>query len=213
MYVSSKLYLFFTYFVLGVNLFAYSADLPKDIAKDAKVKTTGNIKKPVANPVGTPGAVNSALQLNIITPAKAVSKPILLIKSYKEWKNEKVQDAIKRITITKAQIEYKKLNKQVFQKTEATLGKDINIERLESQLKNDLFSLEVAQQLSVQDYFAIYLTKLDNRNEAFKEAAQKMNSEEIAELINAFADSLTNSQGNAVAPSASSNEIFEEKIK
>lgn len=111
------------------------------------------------------------------------------IKSFKEWKNEKVQSAIKKVTITRAQIEYRKLNKQLLQKGEAGNLKDSEMERLELQLKNDTYSLEVAQDLTVSDYFGIYLTKQENRTDAYKDAAQKMTSDEVAELIAMFADS------------------------
>lgn len=201
LHVSSKSSLFLTLFIFGLNVLPASASALKEsktISYQASV-----VKKVTAQPVAVPPTVTA---LNVVTPAKVVAKSLTTVKSYKEWKNEKVQSAIKKVTITKAQIEYKKLNKQIFQKTEAGLGKDIDMEKLENQLKSDLFSLDAAQMLSVQDYFAIYLTKLENKNEAFKEAAQKMNSDEVAELINAFAESMVGSQGTpATAPSASAD--------
>lgn len=223
--MSSKSYLFLTVILLGLNQFAFSAGISKE--HRAKLSPTVKVMVQLSQPQGgntVSGAAPSQVvananvtHLNIVTPAKALNKPLVTVKGYKEWKNEKVQSAIKKVTITRAQIDYKKLNKQIFQKTEAGLGKDIEIEKLEAQLKNDLFSLEIVQQLGVQDYFAIYLTKLENKNDAYKEAAQKMNSEEITELINAFADSFVSSQGggamdSSMAPSAS-GESFEDRIK
>lgn len=219
--MSSKSYLFLTVVLLGLNQFAFSAGISKE--PRAKLSPTLKVMAQLSQPqVGTvvSGATPSQVvananvtTLNVVTPAKALSKPQVTVKGYKEWKNEKVQSAIKKVTITRAQIDYKKLNKQIFQKTEAGLGKDIEIEKLEAQLKNDMFSLEVVQQLGVQDYFAIYLTKLENKNDAYKEAAQKMNSEEITELINAFADSFASSQGGSTMAPSASGESFEDRIK
>lgn len=222
--MSSKSYLFLTVVLLGLNQFAFSAGISKE--HRAKLSPTVKVMAQLSQPQGGGTTVSAGAavpsqvvananvaSLNVVTPAKALSKPQVTVKGYKEWKNEKVQSAIKKVTITRAQIDYKKLNKQIFQKTEAGLGKDIEIEKLEAQLKNDMFSLEVVQQLGVQDYFAIYLTKLENKNDAYKEAAQKMNSEEITELINAFADSFASSQGGSTMAPSASGESFEDRIK
>lgn len=133
-----------------------------------------------------------------VAPSTAAPNPV---KSYKEWKNEKVQIAIKKVTITKAQIEYRKLNKQFLQRDEPIKLKDPESERLDTQLKNDLYSLEVAQELNVTDYFAIYLTKQDNKTDAYKEAAEKMTPDEVGQLIKAYADSMFSSNGNATSAS------------
>lgn len=122
------------------------------------------------------------------------------VRSFKEWKNEKVQIAIKKVTITKAQIEYKKLNRQFLQRTEVVPEKNVETEKLEAILKNDLYSLEVAQELGVTDYFAIYLTKQENKADAYKEAALKMSAEEVGELIKAYADSMFSSNSNGAWP-------------
>ncbi len=177
--MSSKLSLFLTLSVVGLSQLALSAPATKEI----KPALAANSPKQVLAAVAP--ATNLGLQAKSAATASKQQAvvSVVSVKGFKEWKNEKVQSAIKKVTITKAQIEYKKLNKQIFRKTEAGLGKDIDIEKLESQLKSDLFALDAAQQLGVQDYFAIYLTKLENKNEAFKEAAQKMNSDEVAELI------------------------------
>lgn len=207
--MSSKLSLFLTLSVVGLGQLALSAPATKEI----KPALAANSPKQVLAAVAP--ATNLGLQAKSAATASKQQAvvSVVSVKGFKEWKNEKVQSAIKKVTITKAQIEYKKLNKQIFRKTEAGLGKDIDIEKLESQLKSDLFALDAAQQLGVQDYFAIYLTKLENKNEAFKEAAQKMNSDEVAELINAFADSMVGSQGTPVTAPAAAADSFEDKIK
>lgn len=150
----------------------------------------GTVQAPQPTPVSQ-SVVKASL------PIVPVGTNIVNVKSYKEWKNEKVQIAIKKVTITKAQIEYRKLNKQFLQKDEPVNVKDPETDRLEVQLKNDLYSLEVAQELSVTDYFAIYLTKQDNKPDAYKEAAEKMTPDEVGQLIKAYADSMFSANGNA----------------
>ncbi|MBL7544986.1 MAG: hypothetical protein JNL11_14310 [Bdellovibrionaceae bacterium] len=137
-----------------------------------------------------PASVRASTLSVAATAPQAAGANQYTVRSYKEWKNEKVQMAIKRVTITRAQIEYRRLNKQFLQKAEHSGAKDIELERLEATLKNDLYSLEVAQELSVTDYFAIYLTKQENKTEAYKEAAEKMTADEVSQLIKAYADSM-----------------------
>lgn len=157
--------LFFSYFSFG-----------------AAVKLANSTKLLVIQPVTS---VHAAPTLPI-----SLKAPPVLIKSFNEWKNEKVQVAIKRVTITRAQIEYKKLNKQFLRPPEPLGTKDLEIERLEGMLKNDLYSLEVARELNVTHYFAIYLTKQQDKAGAYKEAAKKMTEDEVNQLIKAYADSM-----------------------
>lgn len=221
--MSSKVSLLLTIMFFGVNYAALSAANIKEprasltagpsVAAKQFISAAATGSGAVSKTTTKPSATMAASAASSLTQNTSANTPVASVKSFKEWKNEKVQSAIKKVTITKAQIEYKRLNKQIFRKTEAGLGKDIDIEKLEAQLKTDMFSLEAAQLLGVQDYFAIYLTKLDNKNEAFKEAALKMNSEEVAELINAFADSMVGSQGAPVTAPAATAENYEDKVK
>lgn len=173
----------------------------------------GIAKVSVRNEPNKTALVTTSTSTGEITPSSYnQSPPLVSVKSFKEWKNEKVQSAIKKVTISRAQIEYKKLNNQIFKKTEASAGKEADMERLEEQLKNDMFSLQVAQQLTVQDYFAIYLNKLENRNDSFKAAAQKMSNEDVEALMRVFADSLLETQGSKIVPSANGENIYD-KIK
>lgn len=149
----------------------------------------GAVKLASASAV-VPAAVNSAAFRSVPTTASSA------VRSFKEWKNEKVQAAIKKVTITKAQIEYKKLNKQFLQRTEVVNAKDAEMDRLEIQLKDDIYALDVAQALGVPEYFAIYLIKQENKTEAYKEAAVKMTDDEVNQLIKAYADSMFPSGNN-----------------
>ncbi|MBN8535486.1 MAG: hypothetical protein J0M15_00410 [Deltaproteobacteria bacterium] len=184
---------------------------------------------------------SSNLNNNVILPGKKIQKPQIqeknlfsngnssgnssgkmsqsYVQSYKEWRQEKIQRAKSKVALTRAQITQinsKKLNiqnLQNLQKAESSSGLDLEIEKLEAKLKNDLFSLEVAQQLTVQDYFAIYLTKLENKKEAYKGAAEKMNTEEVTELINAFADSFSGTQSNGITGPSAYGEDYAGRIR
>lgn len=183
-------------------------------------------------------SMSGNLSSKIILPGKKIQKPqnqeknLFLsgkmsqsnvqtynVQSYKEWRQEKIQRATNKVALTRAQITQinsKKLNLQNLQnlqKTESSSSLDLEIEKLEAKLKNDLFSLEVAQQLTVQDYFAIYLTKLENKKEAYKGAAEKMNTEEVTELINAFADSFSSTQSNGITGPSAAGEDYAGRIR
>lgn len=135
------------------------------------------------------------------------------VKSYKEWKSERIQVAQVRVTSIKNQIENRKAvrvaiaqgadpNLQKIRGTEAASSADFMVERLERQLKMEQFNLELAQDLSVTDYFAGYLTKVQNKKSAFQEVAGKLSAEEVAELMNAYANSVFGSQGSDFPASA-----------
>ncbi len=126
-------------------------------------------------------------------------------KSFREWKSEKVQDALGKVTVTKTKIQIAKtkdpnLNRRK-SALEATSG--INSETLEEQLEQDQATLEMAKDLSVTDYFVGYLTKVDDKKAAFNEVAGKLTAEEVAELMAAYANSVFGTHSSDLAPSAS----------
>jgi len=113
------------------------------------------------------------------------------LKSYRQWKNEKIQDAALKLGVSKTEFDsHRMANANSKSKTEATAVRGLNLEKIELQLRADLMTLETAKDLTVTDYFAGYLSKLTRRSEAVKEIAQKMSSEEVAELMMAYSNSL-----------------------
>ena len=124
------------------------------------------------------------------------------VKSYKEWKSEKISVAQTRVSSLKNQLEFRKAKRSAANGTDPNLAQraqgtfeaastsDQMAERLERQLKTELYSLEVAQDLSVTDYFAGYLTKVQNQKAAFNEVAGKLSPEEVSELMTAYANSV-----------------------
>lgn len=122
------------------------------------------------------------------------------VKSYREWKSEQVVLAEGKVSTLRAQISVKKTGRAVALGTdpnmankaalEAVSSQDKSVEKLERQLREEQYDLEVARDLSVTDYFAGYLTKVQDKKSAFNEVAGKLSAEEVAELMTAYANSV-----------------------
>lgn len=120
------------------------------------------------------------------------------VKSYREWKTEKVSQASVRVASVKNQLDNKKavgvdpnlaMNRSKHQ-LEGTPGKDLAAEKLERMLRAEQYDLELARDLSVTDYFVGYLIKVQDKKAAFQEVAGKLSPEEVAELMTAYANSV-----------------------
>lgn len=123
------------------------------------------------------------------------------VQSYSEWKNTRIQQAQQKVSTLKTQIDQKKITKRdiaqgkdpnlaLKQGTEASSGPDAQVEKLEKQLQQEAYSLDMAKDLTVSDYFAGYLTKMQDKKSAFNEVAGKLSPQEVAELMNAYANSV-----------------------
>ena len=100
------------------------------------------------------------------------------IKSYKEWKGEKIHAVSAHAQTTRTQI----------LKAKTERNSDL-VESLEKQEKQQQWNLDVANYLSVADYFVLYLSQ-QTQPERFREAAKKMTPTEVAELMEAYAAAL-----------------------
>ena len=115
----------------------------------------------------------------VVTPSlPALSQPSPQIKSYKEWKSEKVQASASQVLETRSHI--------LKAKTEANLPLIESLEKLQRQQQ---WNLEVANDLSVADYFVLYLSQ-QNQADRFRQAAPKLTASEVAELMEAYANTL-----------------------
>lgn len=137
------------------------------------------------------------------------------VKSYREWKMERVQISQARIAGVKSQLDLRKASRATAtaaqgvdpnlakkSTSEAASSSDQMVEKLERQLRDELYGLELAKDLSVTDYFAGYLTKVQNKRSAFNEVAGKLSPEEVAELMNAYANSVFGAQAADLPASA-----------
>lgn len=145
------------------------------------------------------------LGLTYVRPSSAGPAPG--IKSYREWKTDRVTESQGRLEQLRLRLEARKgdpnLPKPQGQGTE---GRDPETSRLEGQIRQEIAALETARELTVSDYFAGYLTKMADKRSAFKEAAGKLSPEEVAELMAAYANSVfgvSPTSGPGLGPDAS----------
>ena len=128
------------------------------------------------------------------------------LKSFREWKDERIQESMVRLNVTKAQFNIQRHTKPVATKTEAVVGGDISLMKLENQMRLDLISLELAKDLTVADYFVGYVSKIQDRKNSMNEIAGKMSTEEVAEMMNAYVQSIFGSTDGESPKTASNQE-------
>lgn len=117
---------------------------------------------------------NTQSEGSVVAP---VAGPTAL--SFLEWKSARVHEAQQKVE----QINKSQGQTQVFQEGKSGIESPPTID--EQKLN---FNVDVALQLNVQDYFSMYLKNLSP--DEFKEATKKMNSDEVAELLLAYKNSL-----------------------
>ncbi len=154
------------------------------------------------------GAVSRVVPASYVQKANIQAVTTAQFKSYREWKNDQIQDAQGKVAGVKLQIEQKKQARQAA----GAGGTDPNLAMrrggsdtdagLEKQLMKEQFDLDVAQDLSVTDYFVGYLTKVSDKKSAINEVAGKLSPEEVAELMTAYANSVFGSHGSDLPSSA-----------
>ena len=134
------------------------------------------------------------------------------VKSYREWKHELVVDAQSKVAQVKAKIDAKKSSRTINPGSDPNLVRpmtleatvrEIPIEKLEKEMREEQYDLDVANDLSVTDYFVGYLTKVPNKKAAFKEVAGKLSPDEVAELMTAYANSVFGAHAADLPTSAS----------
>lgn len=143
------------------------------------------------------------------------------VKSYREWKTERVQLAQNKVMTLKSQIDMKKhprlaaggMDPNLAHKSglEAVPAHDISLEKMERELREEQYDLEVAKDLSVTDYFVGYLTKVQDKKTAFNEVAGKLSPEEVAELMTAYANSVFGAHSSDLP--ASANNVSKDGVK
>lgn len=116
------------------------------------------------------------------------------IKSFREWKSEKIQLAMQQAVNMR----------NLILRTKSTSGASKNTEALEKQLIQLNWNLEVSKDLSVTDYFVLYLSQQPQKDR-FKTAAEKLTTAEIADLMQTYAQSLTSNPNPATETASSTN--------
>ncbi len=97
-------------------------------------------------------------------------------KSYREWKIQMVDAAEQRVLKVKLSMEQQR----------QVSGANID-PNLKNQLSKEQLQASIAGELSINDYFVGYLNKQMNLQSAIKNVSGKLSSEEVAELMSAYA--------------------------
>lgn len=109
--------------------------------------------------------------------------------SFKEWKTDKS---------TEVRTRYSKLETEYLAKKAAN-PRDSILKSLYSDLKSMKSHVDEVGELAVSDYFVGYLSRFKDQKKAFQSAAEKLDSSEVAELMNAYADSLLKTSGEGIS--------------
>lgn len=141
-------------------------------------------------------AVSGSQMKSVVSAVSSASH----FKSYREWKHEMVQEAQSKVSTLKTQIENRKQARKVapgidpnmakVRGLEAVASRDLALDKLEKDLDENQYDLDIAKDLTVTDYFVGYLTKVQNKKAAFHEVAGKLSPDEVAELMTAYANSV-----------------------
>jgi hypothetical protein len=129
-----------------------------------------------------------ALWLFLPSQSMAASEKGRSYSTFKEWKREKVQEVKGRIQSHRSV-------------TEAGMASELRMsqqQRSNRLLQRDLVDLDIANGLTLTDYIVGYLSKQTDRKAAVSAIAARLTPEEVAELMNAFTNTLTGSHAAAV---------------
>ena len=110
------------------------------------------------------------------------------VMSFRDWKSFEVRRMKDRVAVVQNQLS--ELTDQEFITAKV---KDDERKRLSQKLSQTKFNLEVMQELSVNDYFILYLSRMGDKRAAFVSAASKLSPSELAELLMAYDKQLSNS--------------------
>jgi hypothetical protein len=120
------------------------------------------------------GAAHAATASNSRTPAVTATT----VKSYREWKTQRIHSATTEISSLRAQFTSAQL-----------LGRKAQAENIQKEISQQQWNLDVAKELSVTDYFVLYLSQVPE-TDRFKQAAAKMNLNEIEEMMKAYSEAV-----------------------
>jgi hypothetical protein len=88
---------------------------------------------------------------------------------------------------------------------------EVSLEKLELELAHAQFNLETTKELTVEDYFSVYLSQQEDKKTAFKLAAAKLDAEEIADIFALYEKSISHNR-NADSPKSSLRQQLESPV-
>ncbi len=151
------------------------------------------------------GALFSILLLSGASSAFAQQPTLPNVLGFQAWKTSRVDDA--KANLDRIQLE-KAANGRPDKKADAKEAATSRLQRAtrsDQKLQQAQLNFEVAQELTVNDYFVLYLSQFKHRD-AFVEAAKKLTPEEAADLMMSYQKHLAGSQDqDVIVPSSSLN--------
>lgn len=119
-------------------------------------------------------------------------------KSYREWKSQMVFEAESRVKATSNLLlvrvnQKNKTNKDPNLKYQPDSASGLN-QKLQALLEQEQFQLAMAKDLTITDYFVGYLSKQKNPARIIKEVSTRLSSDEVAELMSAYANNFFTTQ-------------------
>jgi hypothetical protein len=136
------------------------------------------------------GMADSVTAQNTVN-AQEPDAAALTVLSFKEWKQEKA---------SQTQSRFSKLESEYIAK-KASNPTSYRLKSLYNELKDTKSHLDEIQELQVPEYFQGYLSRFKDQKKAFKTAAAKLDSSEVADLMAAYADSLLKTSGEGISTS------------
>lgn len=151
---------------------------------------------------------NQLLILLMISSVSFAGELNPTVKAFKDWKAEKVQQVQIKMSQTKATLDSIKLRRAEDPVLAKAKGYDSLIQRYEKDLTQERWNLDVAGDLSVTDYMVLYLAHQTSKTR-FQEAASQLSASDVAELMEAYSESLDSSNPaptltSTVSPNAKS---------
>lgn len=114
----------------------------------------------------------------------------ITIRGFHEWKSDKIQAAFHQLLVVKGQMQ-----KALMENNKRT------VDGLNKQIEQIKWNIEAAKDLSVTDYFVIYLSQ-QKHPDRFQQAAAKMSTKEVAQLMEAYANTLGTTPTEAIVESS-----------
>lgn len=121
------------------------------------------------------------------------------IKSFKEWKLERISEARNQSKEAKNQL------KDISAEDPALIQNNSENKGIAEDSNQRQWSIEAAKELTVTDYLVLYLSN-QSSTKKYKEAAHHLGSDEIAEIMEAYARSV-NSDVSSTNSSKSSSPL------
>lgn len=100
---------------------------------------------------------------------------------YKVWRDQQIVEAKNNVVRIANKITLARAGKLPAAEMQAK-----PLERLDNELRVAQENLQIAQELSVEDYFVVYLSRFKSRPDAIQSVASRMSKDEVAELIRAM---------------------------